>query len=101
MRSPRPPTAVRTLSAVETPASSGLYPPGLNRVAMPPKAQIPRLVFTGRPYRLGRANTCPHAFAQEPFGSSIWRAERPARATGGKRGASRARDGAGQVEEGA
>ena len=33
-------------------ASSGLYPPGLNRVAMLPNAQIPRLVFMSRPYRL-------------------------------------------------
>src|SRR3954464_1854694 len=78
MSSPSPATAVRTLSAVETPASSGLYPPGLNRVAMPPNAQIPRLVFMGRPYRA--------VLAWFTLGSSIWRAERPARATGGHRG---------------
>jgi hypothetical protein len=33
------------LLAVEAPASSGLYPPGLNRVAIAPNAQIPREVF--------------------------------------------------------
>jgi hypothetical protein len=46
---------------------------------MPPNAQIPRLVFTGRPYRL----TSVTGFAPLTFESSIWLAERPARVTGG------------------
>src|SRR5438445_205090 len=50
MRSPSPSTAVRTLVTVEIPGSSGLYPPGLKRVAIPPRAQIPRLVFMARAY---------------------------------------------------
>jgi hypothetical protein len=29
-------------------ASSGLYPPGLKRVAIPPNAQMPREVFIDR-----------------------------------------------------
>src|SRR3954452_4987878 len=45
MRPSRPATAVSTFCAVETSLSSGLYPPGLNRVAIPPKAQIPTEVF--------------------------------------------------------
>src|SRR4051794_20179577 len=45
MRSPRPSTARRTRAAVDSPASSGLYPPGLNRVAIVPIAQMPRDVF--------------------------------------------------------
>src|SRR5215475_4534606 len=56
MSSPSPVTAVRTFSTVEAPASSGLYPPGLNRAAIAPNAQIPRLVFTRRPYRLAPAD---------------------------------------------
>jgi hypothetical protein len=40
-------TVDKVRTAVETPARSGLYPPGLNRVAIAPNAQIPRLVFMG------------------------------------------------------
>src|SRR4051812_48625479 len=87
MSSPSPATAVRTLSAVETPASSGLYPPGLNRVAMPPNAQIPRLVFMSRPYRAVLAWFTLGVVSGAPSDRRGQRAD-----TGG---ASRASDGAG------
>src|SRR3954449_1658659 len=45
MRSPRPSTARRTLSAVDSSACSGWYPTGTKRVTIPPIAQMPRLVF--------------------------------------------------------
>src|SRR5215217_9667795 len=59
MRSPSPSTAVRTLSTVVAPTSSGLYPPGLKRVAIGPNAQMPSDVFTNRNLTPGRLQAPP------------------------------------------